>query len=105
MINSGIRVNWRGKLVIPEGTVDDQGCLRVSEAAMPEATAVVAATDATDAVAEATEDILAEAAARVFSPATTDVLVSGLPTDVHMSGLPAEEDNITQPLLQELGVA
>lgn len=58
MINSGIRVNWRGELVVPEGTRDSDGYLVLNEATTDEAqssvnTAMEAANSMTTAITSA----------------------------------------------------
>jgi hypothetical protein len=75
---AGIRVNWRGKLVVPDGTTDAEGYLIVHEA--------VSAADVQDA---------AESKMVTATVAT----VESVTTSVNEITVPIEDDNITQPLL------
>ena len=45
MINSGVRVNWRGQLVVPEGSIDSEGFLVVQGAPEASPAATTARTD------------------------------------------------------------
>jgi hypothetical protein len=77
---SGIRVNWRGKLVIPDGTIDADGYLAIHEAV----TAVdIAASGMVTATVAAVDSL------------TDSVNNSAAPAEV-------ESESITQPLLDGL---
>jgi hypothetical protein len=75
---AGIRVNWRGKLVVPDGTTDAEGYLIVHEA--------VSAADVQDA---------GESNMVTATVATVDSVT----TNVQKIAVPIGDDNITQPLL------